>query len=109
MPGLGLQEEEQVRILLELPVVWVMAFGCVHFLEMFLHLVLLGDCEGGLYSKDGMTHLIESHAVLNKQANPRIKETDVAFEDKVAFGLGRDARLQFSQSLLRCMRCSVRL
>ena len=38
-------------------------------------------------------YFVEGHAVLDKQPNTRIKETDVALEDKVAFGLSRDARL----------------
>jgi len=46
------------------------------------------------------TDLIEGHTVLNQQCYSGIKETDVAFEDKVLFGLGRDASLEIPQTLL---------
>ena len=45
MSWLGLEEEEKVRVLLKLPVVWVMALGSVDFLKMLFHLILLGNSK----------------------------------------------------------------
>ena len=41
MPRLGLKEEEEVGVLLQFSVVWIMALRCVDFLEVLLYLVLL--------------------------------------------------------------------
>jgi len=46
------------------------------------------------------TDLIEGHTVLNQQGYSGIKETDVALEDEVLFGLGRNASLEIPQTLL---------
>ena len=41
MPRLGLKEEEEVGVLLQFSVVWIMDLRCVDFLEVLLYLVLL--------------------------------------------------------------------
>jgi len=46
------------------------------------------------------TDLVEGHTVLNQQRYSGIKETDVALEHEVLFGLGRDASLEVPQAFL---------
>ena len=53
-------------------------------------------------SQPHRAYLIKSHTVLNEQPNTGVEETDIALEDKVTLGLGRDPRLEFSQPFLGC-------
>ena len=91
MPGLGLEQEEQVSVLLRLFVVGEEAFlklgGIVEVVRDFVLLRAgsvqprqLGTWVRGAY-------FFQSHAVLDEQCYPRIKIADVFLEHEVLLGL----------------------
>ena len=45
-------------------------------------------------------YLVKSHTILNEETNTRIKETNITFENEVAFGLGGYAGFEFPETLL---------
>lgn len=54
------------------------------------------------------TDLIQGHTVLNQQGYSGIEKTDVAFEYKILFGLGRNASFEIPQTLLSWKEFSVK-
>lgn len=46
------------------------------------------------------TYLVQSHPILNKESNTRVKVTNVSFQNEVLFRLGRDLSLEIAKTLL---------
>jgi hypothetical protein len=46
------------------------------------------------------TDLVQGHAILNQQGYSGIEKTNVAFEHKILFRLGRNASFEIPQTLL---------
>lgn len=83
-----------------------MAFGRLYVFQVLLDFMLLGQRDKLWWREEDWkqtTNLVESHAVLDEQADAGVEETDVALEDKVALRLSRDPRLEFPQAFL-CYR-----
>ena len=70
----GLEEEEEVGVLLELALVGEVTFGGVHIFKMLFDFVLLKAKLASLndISIQGSAHFVESHTVLDKQPNAGI-------------------------------------
>lgn len=89
---LGLEEEEEVGVLLKFALIGEMTFCRIHLLEVLLNFTLL--LMGKMHNKYRPTrdtekdrYFVESHAILNEESYPLIKVTDVTLQDKVLLGL----------------------
>ena len=99
-----MEEEEEVGILLDPPVVGEIAFFWINVFKVSLYLVLLKmpmrNEDWMRRKRENWAHFVQSHAVLNEQSYPGIEKADVALEDKILLGLSGNARLEIPQSLL---------
>jgi hypothetical protein len=103
VPWLGLQQEQQIAVLLRLVVVGKETFLQFHaFFEVARDFVLLGIVSDAISDRMYMAYLFQRHAVLNQQGYPRVEIAHVLLEHKVLLRLRRDLGLEFAENLLGC-------
>jgi len=104
MARLGLEQEQQVAVLLRLLVVGkeaLLQLGSV--VKMACDLVLLHAQLARVRRTHAVhSYLFQRHAILNEQCYPRVEVAHVFFENKVLLRLRRDPALEFAQYLLGC-------
>ena len=87
MPGLRLQQEHEVAISLSLVVIWEDSLlNVCRVFQVACNFVLL----------------LQGHAILNQQGNPRVEVPHVLLEDEVLLGLGGNLGLEVAEYLLGC-------
>lgn len=87
---LGLEEEEQIPVFLRLLVVREEALLQIgRILEMARDFILLyvGQHEGGVWWGVSSAYLLQRHAILNQQGDPRIQISDILLQHEILLGL----------------------
>jgi hypothetical protein len=86
MSRLGLEEEEEVGILLHFSIIGKMAFGGVYVFKRSLDFPLL--CEQSSDNKVQQkppTHLVQGHSVLNQQGDTRVQVSHISLQHEILF------------------------